>query len=168
MNTKINRLIAWGAMAAIAISFISIGLINIAASGTLGDAYFVSDSRKLVLSTIQEMPEELNTSYSPVVMHYVYFYHDEDITGSKVYLQFNSSDEANTVNNELVLEGEGDIIDKTTNGKYLVLSFDPETFNTATTTSIRSQIEEAKSFDDYAELINGTWTLVNNSEEAEE
>lgn len=165
MNSKINKLIAWGGVVAVVLAAVVIALVNIAAGGTLNDDYFVSDSRKLVYSTIQEMPEELPTTYSPVVTHYVYYYHDQDVTGAKIFLQFNSAEEATTVNNELTTEGDGEITNKYVNGKYLVMETNPEAFNTTTTSALRDQIEEAKASDTYAELVNGTWTLVNQTED---
>ena len=168
MNSKINKLIAWGGIVAIVLVAVVIALVNIAAGGTLNDDYFVSDSRKLVYSTIQEMPEELPTTYAPIVTHYVYYYHDQDVTGAKIFLQFNSAEEATTVNNELTMEGDGEITNKYVNGKYLVMDTNPEAFTTMTTASLRSQIDEAKTSDTYAELVNGTWTLVNQTDDSAE
>lgn len=168
MEKKFNKVLAWGIVAAVFVVFIVGWLISFGVGGTLNETYFVSDGHKLATSSIEEMPEELPTSYSPIVTHYVYYYTDETVTGAKIFMEFNSEAEAQTVCDELSLDGDGEIVAKTVNGKYFVLDTDSEAFTDVTTTALRSQLEEARQSETYAEYIDGEWVLVNEGKEENE
>ncbi|MBQ2695213.1 hypothetical protein IJG04_01055 [Candidatus Saccharibacteria bacterium] len=117
-----------------------LALVNMAPK--IEDGYFVSDDSKLVVSMDKKMASFVEGEYEPDYTRIVYYYNGNNITGAKIFFEYEDEESAKLAN-ENISVGELDwAIDKTLNGKYIVLQVKSSEYNGMTTEEVRSNIRQ--------------------------
>ncbi len=169
-NTNKMPIIIGACVAVVAVVAIVVGIIfAVRNSGNaLGDGYFVSDGSKYVL-TLENDEDDLNEDETdtpaPAKTHMVYYYSGDEITGFKQFYEFADSATAQKAY-ETYKEIEDDTYESIElNGKYIVITGTPSSYEGLTTTDVKQQIEFIKSLENLGTDDNG---FVEDAETVEE
>ena len=112
----------------------------------INDDYFVSDGTKYVL-TIESDDSDLDSDeIAAIRTHFVYTYSGDKITGLKTYSEFKDAATAEKAYQEYE-EFDEDMTNIEVNGKYLIITAEPDEYEGMTVSDIEELAEFMKSLD---------------------
>ena len=116
----------------------------------INDDYFVSDGTKYVLTIESDDPDLDSDEIVAIRTHFVYTYSGEKITGEKTYSEFKDADTAKRAYDSLE-ESSEDLTNISVNGKYIIVTAEPDEYEGMTASDVKAQIEFMES------LANGEY-----------
>ncbi len=125
----------------------------------LRDAYFKTDSNKIVINPLANDPQAAQMGATKI--HQVYEIKGEEVTAVKFYAEFEDNDKAKAANDsdELKVAIEnGSVKSRKLKGKYLVLEMPLEITEGRTVAEIRETAEY------YSQYENGSYPVEDNTE----
>ena len=139
-----NKNIIIGACCAVVVVVVIVVAIVLAVTSgnRLGDAYFVSDDTKYVLTVESDdmVIDEEEEAYAPVKTHLVYTYSGDEITGLKAYYEYADNASAKAAYDYILSSGEetGEVA---IDGKYVIITAAPEEYEGLTASDVKQQVE---------------------------
>lgn len=129
--------------AVVVVVVIVVAIVLAVTSGNrLGDAYFVSDDTKYVLTVESDdmVIDEEEEAYAPVKTHLVYTYSGDEITGLKAYYEYADNASAKAAYDYILSSGEetGEVA---IDGKYVIITAAPEEYEGLTASDVKQQVE---------------------------
>ena len=137
-----NKMWLGGVAVVLLIIAVVVGIVLGNRQEPIADDYFMSDETKLV----QSMPAnvaafEENEEYSPMVTHIVYYHGDgPEVTGVKVYFEYENEDRAQTANANITMDKKSWSTGKRLNGKYIVFGVKGEQYDGLTVAQVSDNI----------------------------
>ena len=140
-----KRMVIVSAVLFIAVIAISI-VLGLYGRETLNDQYFVSDGSKIVLNLegdeITPLGDEVE--YSPEKAHIVYYYTGNKITGAKIFYEYIDNEQAKGAYEKADLTDKEWAIDKSLDGKFVILQYDRNLLDGYTVDQIRESVESVE------------------------
>lgn len=154
-STKNNKNLIAGICVAVAavVAIVAIVLAVVLNRG-VDDSYFVSDDKKYVLTMEGDVlgAVEEEDIPAPVKTHMVYDYAGDEITGFRVYYEYEDKDAAKKAHDkfvELAAESEDNEFGEISlDGKYVVFTASEDDYKDLTASDVKEQIE-------YMEMLKG-------------
>lgn len=145
-NSKNNKPIIIGSIIAIVLIALIVILIilfnNNVINGGLNDSYFSSDGSKYVItSTGSDIFPEKDDEYVPVKIHRVYYYSGDDITGLKIYYEFENGETAKLAYNQISERDRTMYEAINLDGVYVILTAKPVEYEDISVYDVQTQIE---------------------------
>ena len=146
--TKNNKNLIIGICAAVAAIIVIVIIVVIIllnpSNGPLGginDSYFVSDGTKYVLNLDAESVYVENEDYVPLESHLVYHYSGDSITGLEAYYEYADNTAASAAYEFYKTNNDNMYKDVTLDGKFVILTANPEEYEGLTADDVKQQIE---------------------------
>lgn len=143
-NSKDLMMWVWGIVAAVVIIVVII-VVAISSNQKIDDSFFVSDGTKYVLP-LEYGGDILGLEtgeYIPEAGYAVYFYSGDNVTGLKIYYEYDSEETAKSatkyLNDEKPEDSAVNGIDA--NGKYVVISVDKMFYEGITAEEVKQQVD---------------------------
>ena len=171
-NNVKNKPIIIGSIIALVIIVVIVILVvlfnNNGITGGLSDSYFVSDGSKYVITTTgSDIVPEIDDSYVPVKIHRVYTYSGDNITGLKIYYEFENTQTAKLAYEEISERDHTVYQAIDLDGIYVVLTAKPIEYEDISVYDIQTQIEFNKLVEEENEKINAESAEENEPTETE-
>ncbi len=151
----INGKTIFSAVIVVLLIVVTVVLVKMGNRG-YSDEYFVTDNTKIVLSSGYDSAYE-DTAYRPPIMHRVYYYSGEKITGIKIFFEYMNEGIAKKAYEHITLDKKEWAEDKTLSGKYIIFNMKKELYETMTTERARQIVDGANpdAFDREKALLDG-------------
>ena len=137
-----NKYFLYGCCAILAVG-IAVGTVFLLRMNSgPSDDFFVSDDTKTVISLEPDSTD--TTSTSSVHTHVVYEYDGDLVTGMKTYFEYNSPELASSAFENL--KDQPEFKNGEVNGKYIIVTADPESFKGLTASDVQQQAEAIRQY----------------------
>lgn len=145
-NSKNNKPIIIGSIIAIVLIALIVILIilfnNNVINGGLSDSYFKSDDSKLVItSTGSDIFPDKDDNYTPVKVQRVYSYSGDEITGLKIYYEFENAQTAKLAYDQISERDRSVYQAINLDGAYVIMTTKPIEYEDITVYDVQAQIE---------------------------